>query len=147
MPMRGPLRRWLESRGKLVTDRACPLRLPGQGPRNHVICLDGTWNAPDVPTNVRKLFERLPADSDAQIARYYPGVGTRELPGARSGFVKRHFRKRIFEGVTAYGARGALGILRRAYFDFIKTHRPGASESRTFDRRGNAGGARGSSRQ
>lgn len=119
-------RRWLARRGRLVTDRACPdLRQPSRGPRNHVICLDGTWNAADVPANVWKLFERFPKDSDAQIARYYPGVGTRELPGARSDFVKRHFRKKTFEGVTAYGARGALGLLQRAYFDFVKDYRPG----------------------
>lgn len=126
MPMRGPLHRWLEKRGRLVTVPAYPdLRPTGRSPRNHVICLDGTWNAPDVPTNVWTLFERLPGDSDAQIARYYAGVGTRGLPGARSGFVRRHFRKKIFEGTTAYGARGALALLRQAYFDFVRTYRPG----------------------
>lgn len=118
-------RRGLERSGKLPTDRGTPNLSPtGHGPRNHVICLDGTWNEPLVDTNVWKLFQRLPKDSDTQIARYYSGVGTRELRGVRSDFVRRHLRRKRFEGATAYGARGATNILRRAYFDFVRSYRP-----------------------
>lgn len=116
---------WLQRIGKLPSERASPnLSPPAHGPRNHVICLDGTWNLPDVPTNVRKLFERLVQEPEKQIARYYPGVGIRELVSARSDFVKRYLSKTLFEGATGYGSSGVLSILRQAYFDLVKFYRP-----------------------
>jgi len=117
---------WLERKGQIFPDRAIPnLSPPGHGPRNHIICLDGTWNLPGAPTNVRKLFERLVQDPQKQIARYYPGVGTREFTGSRTEFVKEYFSKTFFGGATAYGSSGALSILRQAYFDFVQHYQSG----------------------
>jgi hypothetical protein len=95
------------------------------GQRNHIICLDGTWNLPNVPTNVFKLYRDLEEDSPKQIKRYYPGVGARDLTNARSAFVKRSMAKAIFGGASGRGPYGAPGILRRAYFDFVKAYQPG----------------------
>ncbi len=57
---------------------------PGHG-RNVIIGIDGTWNeerSPDggagAPSNVRKLYDCLAPDSDAQIARYFRGVGNHQ---------------------------------------------------------------------
>lgn len=122
------LRVLLERSGKLYSVIARPNPSPlSDGPRKHIICLDGTWNLPGVPTNVRKVYKwvHLADDRQRQIGHYYPGVGTRELTGARSEFVKKWFPKTLVGGATAYGPYGALSILRRAYFDFVSYYRPG----------------------
>lgn len=52
------------------------LRLGRKGKRIVVFC-DGTWNSPYIkqPTHVHQLFKAT-ADSDRQVAVYFPGVGT-----------------------------------------------------------------------
>lgn len=62
-----------------VNDFSRPAR-----PRNFIICLDGTWNdqtgkdGDSVITNVSKLYKSLEVDSDAQISRYFRGIGNDE---------------------------------------------------------------------
>jgi uncharacterized protein (DUF2235 family) len=118
----------LERSGKLYTDIARPNPSPlSDGPRKHIICLDGTWNLPRAPTNVRKVYEwvHLADDRQHQIGHYYPGVGTRELTDAKSELVKEWLSKTMIGGASAYGPFGALSILKRAYFEFVDYYRPG----------------------
>ncbi len=59
----------------------------GSPGRNVFILLDGTWNeerskgANFVPSNVRKLYDALQADSPTQIARYFRGIGSAQDNG------------------------------------------------------------------
>ena len=62
------------------------------GPRNIVLCFDGTWNSDDraSPTNVVKTFQALPASTAAgtrQIRYYDRGVGTGRFDRVRGGVV------------------------------------------------------------
>ena len=62
------------------------------GPRNIVLCFDGTWNSDDraSPTNVVKTFRALPASTAAgtgQISYYDRGVGTGRFDRVRGGVV------------------------------------------------------------
>src|SRR5579862_1583030 len=120
------VRRWVYS------DQAIPV-LPGpltssdaSAPRNHIICLDGTWNSVAPPaSNVRKLFLDV-VKEPGQIARYYSGVGTRDFTSrVSSEFVRQVFSRNPLAALTATGRFGATSILHRAYFDFVKMYRPG----------------------
>jgi hypothetical protein len=111
---------------RLMLCRAIVNHTPrGQGVRNHIICLDGTNNTPDVPTNVYLLFKMLEADSERQISRYYWGVGNRDMSWARTTYFKDRLGNSLFAGATAYGAHGLQGILHQAYFDFLAAYQPG----------------------
>jgi len=109
---------------------------PGTGPKNIVVCLDGTTNTPDqyefgrlAQTNVFKLFKMLKADAsrvapgfnatfnkaygDKQIALYYSGVGNRfdynpivQTIGGATGF-------------------GAAEVVSRAYLDIMRVYQTG----------------------
>ena len=62
------------------------------GPRNIVLCFDGTWNSDDrsSPTNVVKTHQALPdatAAGTPQIAYYDRGVGTGRFDRVRGGVV------------------------------------------------------------
>src|SRR5215213_6127127 len=51
-----------------------------------IVCCDGTWNRADqpAPTNVRKICQAID-ESDGQLVKYEPGVGTRVLERIRGG--------------------------------------------------------------
>jgi uncharacterized protein (DUF2235 family) len=98
--------------------------------KNIVLCLDGTWNGPDVkatdgsstPTNVQKVFERLKdsgplqaadnekeivsppgAASPSQVAKYIHGVGNaadNKFAAAAEGAVGFGLVERIVRGYT-----------------------------------------------
>ena len=91
-------------------------------PRNHVICIDGTWNHPEVPTNVRRFYDGIEVDGKQQIARYYSGVGARENKGVALRVHKKNYSPLLFGGATGYGTEA---ILRQAYFDFVQQYRRG----------------------
>jgi Uncharacterized alpha/beta hydrolase domain (DUF2235) len=93
--------------------------------RNHIICIDGTWDTPEVPTNVARFFDALEVGSDRQIARYYQGVGTMENIGDVYEFRKKRFSKTGVGGAIGYGPYGAMPILWRSYFEFVENWRPG----------------------
>ncbi len=62
------------------------------GPRNIVLCFDGTWNSEDreSPTNVVKTHQALPASTAAgtpQLPYYDRGVGTGRFDRVRGGVV------------------------------------------------------------
>ena len=62
------------------------------GPRNIVLCFDGTWNSDDraSPTNVVKTYQALPdatAAGTPQIGYYDRGVGTGRFDRVRGGVV------------------------------------------------------------
>lgn len=52
--------------------------------RNVIVCMDGTWNdetgkdGDSIITNISKLYKSLDVDSEAQISRYFRGVGSDE---------------------------------------------------------------------
>jgi uncharacterized protein (DUF2235 family) len=121
-----PIYRWGVGTDRAVSHLPSPDDLAAGGNvRNHVICLDGTFNSPeDSPTNVWRLFDALSEDS-GQIKRYYRGVGMRDFSKARSAIIRRLKRRSLTGGGTGLGRAGALGILLRAYFDFVKAYRPG----------------------
>lgn len=122
------LRVLFERSGILYSVIARPNSSPlSDGPRKHIICLDGTWNLPNRPTNVHTLYTwvHLADNAQRQIGHYYSGVGTRELTGAKSEPVKKWRSKTLFGAVTAGGRFGALRILWKAYFDFVDYYRPG----------------------
>lgn len=115
----------LISIGRVPAESATPeLSQPDAEPRNHVICIDGTWNHPEVPTNVRKFFDYVDVDADGkqQIARYYSGVGARENKGVALRVLKKNYSGLLFGGATGYGTEA---ILRQAYFDFVQEYRRG----------------------
>jgi hypothetical protein len=121
-----PIRRWSIGGDKAVPFIPSPRETSDSANRrSHVICLDGTWNSRGgTPSNVLRLFKMLEEDSQ-QIKRYYPGVGTRDLSKARSAWVNEKLSNTLLGGGTGVGHYGAVGILLRAYFDFVKTYRPG----------------------
>jgi uncharacterized protein (DUF2235 family) len=51
-----------------------------------IVCCDGTWNRADqpAPTNVRRICQAID-ESDGQLVKYEPGVGTRVLERIRGG--------------------------------------------------------------
>ncbi len=111
-----------------------------------VVCFDGTWNKPDeaatdpearVETNVRRLFEAVPAtapDGTAQWKWYDRGVGTRWYDRIRGGVFGFGLDENIKQGYEflvnsyeagdeifvfgfsrgAYTARSLVGLIRNA---------------------------------
>ena len=92
-------------------------------PRNIVLCMDGTGNAPKSSgnTNVLRLFGMLEKDDpDRQVAFYIQGVGTRGDPAAMTG-IGRWFTR--FRGlITGYGMRRDISD---TYRFLVENHRPG----------------------
>ena len=62
---------------------------PGPGPKNIVICCDGTGNAySGTPSNVLRTYTWIER-SPEQIGCYHPGVGTHPLPEGRTRLGRR----------------------------------------------------------
>jgi len=84
--------------------------------RNLIILMDGTWNDENEGleiTNVAKLHRCLQKDSEAQITRYYRGVGN-DYEFSRFG--------RFFSGLTGFNERQ---IRRNAYATIVKEYQTG----------------------
>jgi hypothetical protein len=95
-----------------------------------VACCDGTWNTAEqrrngvpTPTNVRLVYNALNA-SDGQVARYFPGLGTRGSRYNRlmEGAIGRHIQIAaisVYEWLSESFAEGAevvlFGFSRGAY--------------------------------
>jgi hypothetical protein len=90
--------------------------------RNHIICIDGTWNDPDCKTNVHRLYKSLPPDGKTQIARYYSGVGVSTNEGVAIEFFGEKVSKTFIACATGLGA---TPIRWQAYCDFVQAYQPG----------------------
>lgn len=82
-PIRPPLS-YRESRhsSRSQTPSYSSSKPPGYtGPRNLVLCFDGTANRPDSGhgTNVGILFQSLDKHTDKQVCYYQPGIGMSRL--------------------------------------------------------------------
>jgi uncharacterized protein (DUF2235 family) len=73
------------------------------GPRNLVVCLDGTTNEPETGfTNVARMFDVAEKNS-AQLVYYDPGVGTIGAPAAITPWGKA--LTQVAGMVAGYGIR------------------------------------------
>ena len=91
-----------------------------QGPRNLVVCLDGTSNEPESgTTNVARIFGVAAKDA-RQLVYYDPGVGTMGARGAVTPIGKRLSR---IAGLV--GGFGVKENLEEAYAWLARTYRPG----------------------
>lgn len=90
--------------------------------RNHIVCLDGTWNETTVATNVHRLFKLLDDTAEDQIARYYTGVGVFERVGTALDFLEVPIGLGPLSAITGMGERL---IRHQAYLDLVATYRPG----------------------
>lgn len=90
------------------------------GPRNIVICCDGTGNEfGDENSNVVKLYATL-VINDEQLGYYHPGVGTMGSPNAR-GKIEKEFTRVMG---LAFGS-GLLANVGDAYRYLMDTYREG----------------------
>jgi uncharacterized protein (DUF2235 family) len=92
------------------------------GPKNIVVCLDGTSNELDHhPTNAAKVFMMLDLDDSAkQIAYYDPGVGT--LPSATAHGALERWMSQVCGLAFGFGMRAKVS---RAYGWLVEHYRPG----------------------
>lgn len=94
------------------------------GTRNHIICIDGTWNDAETETNVHRLYKFLHEREDMQhqIVRYYPGVGIRKNEPETVKVLDEAVSRTAVACATGSGER----IIRaKAYFDFVAAYQPG----------------------
>ncbi len=147
--------------------------MPDTHPRNLVFCCDGTANQyGTVNTNVVHLYQRLADDSDTQIARYEPGVGTFSpfglIDGGKIGitlgklfghglteniengyrFLMRHYRPgdRVFLfGFSrgAYAVRALVGMLAKCGLLYPEQGNLVRYATRLYNEQGNAEAAAG----
>lgn len=116
----------------------------GQRPKNIVVCLDGTWNTPDMTdygqqarTNVYKLFEALKHDlprgkggsvlkhSSAFDANKVKCYEDRQIAFYYNGIGNKIENSEIGQLLGGATGMGASGIVERAYLDLVRVYRPG----------------------
>jgi uncharacterized protein (DUF2235 family) len=93
---------------------------PEPGPRNLVLCLDGTSNEPETgTTNVARMYDVSAKDS-AQLVYYDPGVGTMGARGAVTPLGRKATRAAGL--VAGFGIRDNL---EEAYTFLMRNYHPG----------------------
>ena len=111
----------------------------GTGPKNIVVCLDGTTNTPDqmeagrlAQTNVFKLFKTLKSDApdaEATSAEYNASIakryGEKQIGLYYSGVGNRFEYNPIVQMLGGATGLGAADVVDRAYLDVMRIYRPG----------------------
>ena len=111
----------------------------GAGPKNIVVCLDGTTNTPDqleagrlAQTNVFKLFKMLKSDvptGQAESSTYNASIskryGEKQIGLYYSGVGNRFEYNPLVQILGGASGLGAADVVDRAYLDVMRLYRPG----------------------